>query len=361
MPSARHVIISTASGTGQAELFYKTHLTDSLNTLGWKKGQDFTVHFTQSESTVTNITKHVFLPAANSGVTLSIILLSGDGGIVDVINAILSSSRAPQYACPEITLLPLGTGNALATSLGIPTENNSKHLTALLQARPHPLPTIRATFSPGARLLTQQGSREVELFEQNGIPTLWGAVVCSWAMHASLVADSDTPEYRKHGAQRFQMAAKAALYPSDGSSSHRYSGRVTVLKNSVWRELDCQKHGYVLATLVSCLEKGFTISPTSRPLDGRLRLIHFGPMSGDEVMGIMTAAYDQGKHVEDERVRYEEIDGLRIVFDGDDEEDGRWRRICVDGKIIRIERGGWLEVVKEETHILNIVYDPEHV
>jgi hypothetical protein len=42
-------------------------------------------------------------------------------------------------------------------------------------------------------------------------------------------------------------------------------------------------------------------------------------------------------------------------------EDGRWRRICVDGKIIRIERGGWLEVVKEETHILNIVYDPEHV
>jgi hypothetical protein len=64
-------------------------------------------------------------------------------------------------------------------------------------------------------------------------------------------------------------------------------------------------------------------------------------MSGDEVMKIMTAAYQDGKHVEDDRVGYEEVAGLRIEFD---EQDPRWRRICIDGKIVRVEQGGWVEV-----------------
>jgi hypothetical protein len=74
----------------------------------------------------------------------------------------------------------------------------------------------------------------------------------------------------------------------------------------------------------------------------------------------VTEAYKQGKHVDDHRVRYEEIDGLRIAFD-DSEEDGRWRRICVDGKIIRVEKGGWVELIKEDTHVLDIVCSSDHV
>ncbi|CAD0038554.1 unnamed protein product [Aureobasidium pullulans] len=358
MASARHVVVSTASGTGQAQKFYETQLTDTFKSLGFKEDEHFFVHLTKSEDTITELTRDVFLPAANKGAVLSIILLSGDGGVVDIINAILTSSRSPDFACPEITLLPLGTGNALANSLGV-TADDSMGLTTLMQGKSRPLPILRTTFSPGSRLLIQEGSDEAELHSHNGKPTIWGAVVCSWGMHASLVADSDTTEYRKHGVERFQMAAKAALYPEDGSSPHKYRGRVSVLRRSEWHELDEKEHAYVLATFVSNLEKGFTISPASKPLDGKLRLIHFGPMSGDEVMKVMTKAYDQGKHIEDERVRYEEIDGLRISFD-DSEEDGRWRRICVDGKIIRVEKGGWVEVTKEDAHVLDIVCGAEH-
>ena len=108
-----------------------------------------------------------------------------------------------------------------------------------------------------------------------------------------------------------------------------------------WHTVDRTEHSYVLATLVSHLEKGFQISPSSQPLDGKLRLLHFGPMNGDEVMKIMTGAYQGGKHTEDPRVGYETIDGLRVEFD---EQDARWRRICVDGKIVRVEQGGWVEV-----------------
>ncbi|KAG9614737.1 hypothetical protein KCU69_g24079, partial [Aureobasidium melanogenum] len=244
-------------------------------------------------------------------------------------------------------------------SLGI-TADDSMGLSTLMQGKSRPLPILRTTFSPGSRLLIHEGSEEAELFNYNGRPTIWGAVVCSWGMHASLVADSDTTEYRKHGVERFQMAAKAALYPEDGSPPHKYRGRVSVLHRSEWHELDEQEHAYVLATFVSNLEKNFTISPASKPLDGKLRLIHFGPMSGDEVMAVMTEAYNHGNHVNDNRVRYEEIDGLRIAFD-DSEEDGRWRRICVDGKIIRVEKGGWVELIKEDTHVLDIVCSAEHV
>lgn len=358
MASARHVIVSTASGTGQAQAFYETHLTDTFKSLGFKEGEHFFVHFTKSEDTITELTRDIFLPAANNGAVLSIVLLSGDGGVVDIINAILSSLRGPDFACPEITLLPLGTGNALANSLGI-TADDSMGLTTLMQGKSRPLPILRVTFSPGARMLVHEGSEESRLYLHENKPTCWGAVVCSWGLHASLVADSDTTEYRKHGVERFQMAAKAALYPSDGSPPHKYRGRVSVLHDSGWHELDEKEHAYVLATFVSNLEKNFTISPASRPLDGKLRLVHFGPMSGDEVMEVMTAAYAHGKHVEDERVRYEEIEGLRISFDNS-EEDGRWRRICVDGKIVRVEKGGWVEVTKETAHALDIVCNSEH-
>ena len=58
-------------------------------------------------------------------------------------------------------------------------------------------------------------------------------------------------------------------------------------------------------------------------------------------MKLLTLAYQGGKHVEDDRVAYREIVGLQIDFD---EQDARWRRVCVDGKIVRVEQGGWVEV-----------------
>lgn len=93
--------------------------------------------------------------------------------------------------------------------------------------------------------------------------------------------------------------------------------------------------------MVSNLEEKLCISPYSKPLDGRMRLLHFGPMSSDRVMGVLGRAFTDGSHVSDETVSYEEVDGLRIDFD---EEDSRWRRVCVDGKIVRVGKNGWVTV-----------------
>jgi diacylglycerol kinase family enzyme len=338
-----HVIVSTGSGTGQATEVWNQLLEPFLEFVrGNSEEERYKLHFTTSETTISDLARDIFLPRANAGVSQAIVLLSGDGGLVDITNALLSEEHSKTYQKPNIAILPLGTGNAMAHSSGV-TNDKTLGLSTLVRGSPKELPLFRARFSPDARLLVNEARNEEELPLWDYLPVLHGAVVCSWGLHAGLVADSDTAHFRQFGAERFQMAAKEALYPANGSLPHPYRGSVRFLRpgETEWHVVDRAEHAYVLATLVSHLEASFHISPRSQPLDGKLRLIHFGPMSGDEVMKIMTGAYQDGKHVEDSRVGYEEIEGLIIGFE---EDDARWRRVCVDGKIVQVEQGGWVEV-----------------
>jgi diacylglycerol kinase family enzyme len=176
---------------------------------------------------------------------------------------------------------------------------------------------------------------------------LYGAIVASYGLHASLIADSDTPEYRKLGAKRFGMAAEELL-----KEAHPYRAKVVLRKRVtdtngtetvVGERVERETHGYVLATLISNLEQNFCISPKSEPFDGKLRVVHFGAEPKEKVMAIMGAAYRGGRHVEEfaDVLGYEEVVGLRIVF-GEKEE--KWRRVCVDGLIVVVEEGGWVDV-----------------
>ncbi|KAH8732438.1 ATP-NAD kinase-like domain-containing protein [Phaeosphaeriaceae sp. PMI808] len=344
-----HIILSTGSGHQKADSFFDNVLEKILATLGL---DNFQKHITQSETTIQELTRDIFFPKANQGTPLLIILASGDGGIVDLVNSLLATPSSPSYIAPQLILLPLGTANALYHSINAPSQN-TWGLSALRSTTSKPLPIFTSTFSPGARLLVDEARREETLpTNEAGTSVLHGAVVCSWGMHASLVADSDTSAYRKHGIDRFKMAAQEALYPADGTLPHAYRATVSVLKKGEWVALPSESHLYVLATLVGRLEAAFCISPESRALDGSMYLVYFGPMDGNDAMRIMGLAYQDGKHVEDEKVRYEAIDGLRIEFA---EEDGRWRRVCVDGKIVRVEAGGWVEVRKESRRVVDVV------
>jgi diacylglycerol kinase family enzyme len=188
--------------------------------------------------------------------------------------------------------------------------------------------------------------------------TLYGAVVASYGLHATLVADSDTTEYRKHGAKRFGLVAKDLLFPEDGSTSHAYKANVIFTVDGKREVLDRKEHGYVLASLVSNLEKLFTISPASTPFDGKLRVVHFGPLGGEGTMGVMKEAYNNGNHVGMDVVGYRAIDGIRIEF----KEEGttwQWRRCCIDGLIVGVEEDGWMDVelMKAGEEAVSVVAD----
>ncbi|KAJ8107563.1 hypothetical protein OPT61_g8782 [Boeremia exigua] len=351
-----HVILSIGSGHQAAAHFYDECVSPLLAAAYplEQQNSNFHVHTTESAATVLELTNILFFPKADAGTALRMILLSGDGGVIDLVNGLSSHTTSPSYIPPQIVLLPLGTANALYHSINA-GKTNTWGLNALSSSQAQPLPVFSASFSPGARLLVNEARSEEELAidPSSGRPTLHGAVVCSWGMHASLVADSDTAEYRKFGVERFKMAAKEALYPAEGSP-HAYKAKVSVLRGDDWTPLQEEEHLYTLATMVSNLEQPFCISPHSKPLDGSMHLVHFGPTSGDEAMRLMTLAYQGGKHVEEPAVRYEAIDGLRIEFEGREEE-GRWRRICVDGKIVRVEKDGWVELRKDTRRVLDIV------
>ncbi|EEP77714.1 conserved hypothetical protein [Uncinocarpus reesii 1704] len=349
-----HVVISTHSGTRAAPSFFKGALQPLLSEIGVA---DYHIHTTESEHTIIELSKSIFLPRAQAGIRQTIILLSGDGGLVDIIKVFSAQdehgrSDENQFEAPSVSLIPMGTGNATANSTGL-VRDATWGLSTLLRGEPRRLPLFRAALSPGAVYVTDEGRRREPILHGAGsIAEVYGAVVLSWGMHASLVADSDTNEYRKFGAQRFQMAAKELLHPSDGSPTHQYCGRVRLIKidpvSGVEKEelVKRSKHMYVLTTLMSQLEKGFTISPASNPLDGQLRIVHFGPLDPDDAMNLMTKAYQGGQHVEEDAVGYEAVEGVRIRFD---EEEERWRRVCVDGKIVAVERGGWLEIRGERS------------
>lgn len=83
-------------------------------------------------------------------------------------------------------------------------------------------------------------------------------------------------------------------------------------------------------------------------------------MSGEKLGEIIMLGYQSGAHVQRPEVLYEEVDGMRIEMkeediEGDERDedkggDARWRRICVDGKIYKVEKGGVVEVWAPGVH-----------
>ncbi|KAI9651872.1 MAG: hypothetical protein M1831_007537 [Alyxoria varia] len=364
---ALHIIVSAGSGRGHAEACYHNLVEPFFHAMFCR----FSIHWTTSPESIITWAKKIFLPAAEAGIEKLIVLISGDGGVVDLINGLIPPGesiasmreRNPDFIPPKLALLPLGTGNALAHSSSV-TADRTMGMATLARGNPQRLPVFSTHFNPPARFISSKSSEKENVggtagTQDVGTEICHGAVVFSWGLHAALVADSDAPEYRELGSERFQKAAKENLFPADGSQSHAYTGQVSMLTQDVARDkhflepIPRSTHSYVLVTLCSQLENGFRISPDSKPLDGQLRIVHFGSKKGEDVMKIMQLAYDGGKHVQDPEVGYKAINGLKLTFE---EEEERWRRICVDGKIFVCPRGASVDVLEEEASVLDMIY-----
>jgi diacylglycerol kinase family enzyme len=356
-PPVIQVVISTGSGTGKAKTVFQDALQPLFNYTGL---EGIEVYETESAQTITELTQSKFINHAAEGIPQTIILLSGDGGLIDILD-IFYKSKQTLKTPPNIALIPCGTGNAMASSIGL-RSGPIPGLPTLLQGTPSPIPVFGARFSPGSQFVVDEGRQRTPIESDSddaAYRTIHGAVVASWGLHAALVADSDTVEYRKFGIDRFKMAANELLYPSDGSPSHRFKGKITMTLRKDGHEGDVRReilgndeHMYALAAMVPRLEKEFLISPESVPLSGEMRFIRFGPMSPEDALHLMTLAYQGGKHVTEETVTYADIEGLRIDFLEDEE---RWRRVCIDGKIVAVERDGWMELYKEPERLLHLI------
>ncbi|KAJ6790166.1 hypothetical protein PWT90_08433 [Aphanocladium album] len=368
-------VVSTKAGTGRALQFWEAVLRPLLRSASQSLAQDTEpdrVVVTESDDCVREYAR-----GEHAAGPRTVVLLSGDGGVVDLLNSSEHPPTSQGATLPTIVLIPLGTGNALFNSLHKPLLTGPSELVlalrTLLNGVAAPLPTFKASFPPGSRIVkymsketsggaetpkSETAAQEQLYRQETEVGHLYGSIVASYGFHASIVYESDTPAYRAHGSARFGMVAQELL-----KESHQYRAAIEIRRPgkeaALLERIARDKHAYVLSTLVSNLERTFTISPASRPLDGQLRLVHFEPVGPERTMEAMMKAYDNGKHVELEwddgqRVHYDEFDELTIQAEDDDE---RWRKVCIDGTIVDIPKGGTVSVQREEEGHFNIAVD----
>ncbi|KAJ4317044.1 hypothetical protein N0V84_007569 [Fusarium piperis] len=375
------IIVSTKSGTGLALTAWQDVLQPLWDLVAKHKERTegltvdpskshYRVTVTESPETVREFSRQLWVPDSGRSSGRTVVLLSGDGGVVDLLNG--PDGDEPPQVPPLIALLPLGTGNALFHSTHKPLYSDPgptplvHGLRTLFRGVAHDLPVFRASFSPGSRIVTfadkstklpSTAADPAQLQKQEtSVSHLQGAIVASYGFHASIVYESDTPEHRVHGDKRFGMVAQELL-----RESHAYAAEVSIRRrgSTAFEVIPRDRHAYVLTALVSNLERKFTISPATRPLDSRLRLVHFGPVGGERTMNVMLKAYEEGSHVgmkwdDGERVGYDEVDEVRITVLEDDE---RWRKVCIDGTIVEIPKGGQMSVKMLDHIIVRVLAD----
>jgi diacylglycerol kinase family enzyme len=178
-----YIIVSSHSGAGLADTAYKNLLSPLL----YKFAIEATVHTTSSKTSHNEFLSTTSFSADHENI---IITFGGDTLIYGVINSLKDNPTLTPSHVITIAPIPCGTGNALAMSLGttsIPIGIAKLFgVSKLGEVETKPLPLMKITI------------REHE--ER----VLWGVVVCSWGLHASLVADSDAPEMRQqYGSKRF--------------------------------------------------------------------------------------------------------------------------------------------------------------
>ncbi|KAI4603250.1 hypothetical protein KJ359_006043 [Pestalotiopsis sp. 9143b] len=394
-----HVVVSTGSGTGLASKFYDFVLRPLLGHVGLSErqqsktspedgGSPYTLLVTKDAQSIQRFARDLNISAKGSRLQHTVVLLSGDGGAIELLNGKAPGDHVDEDAAaaellPLVAMLPLGTGNGLFHSVHKPLyaakagEGDGPSslvlgLRTLLRGRPQPLPSFKVDFSAGSRTIVYKESSpssaasdtdggETVKEESDAVTQLYGAIVASYGFHSQLVWESDTPAYRRHGSERFKMVAAELL-----KENHAYRASVELITaegpaSMIGRE----RHAYILSTPLSDLEKTFTISPASRPLDGVLRLVHFGPVSPEKTMEIMMAAYNGGSHVgmqwksddgeTQEQVGYEAVRQVRVTTR---EDDARWRKVCIDGTIVEIPRGGSMTVTMEDKPHLRLLVHP---
>jgi hypothetical protein len=90
------VVISTLSGTGLATSFFEDILRLVLQTLSISESR-YSVDRTENTQSVHDLAKNILLENANVGEAQIVVVLSGDGGIVDIINGLLESGKRSRY------------------------------------------------------------------------------------------------------------------------------------------------------------------------------------------------------------------------------------------------------------------------
>lgn len=102
-PEDVHIIISTKSGAEQATAVFDNVLKPVLSIVGLDK-TSYQILRTESSDTVREFASGRLRERANEGVAQTVLLLSGDGGVVDIVNGLMKDGDSKsRYALDTLS------------------------------------------------------------------------------------------------------------------------------------------------------------------------------------------------------------------------------------------------------------------
>ncbi|KAF7984078.1 hypothetical protein HWV62_17640 [Athelia sp. TMB] len=321
----------------------------------------------------------------------TVILLSGDGTLNEIINAICAAEpKGARLGAPasalRFVLVPCGTANALYSSLFPPPKDN-----VLEMDLPYKLQSLNGFLADAKTIPLTLAISEISS-PPSAVRTrpkiAVSAVVTSTALHAVLLHDSEALRLQIPTMERFKIAAQNNITKWYNSAVKLFPvpsvGVVQIYdptkKEFVEHEdshlddpiVDVEgPFGYFLSTVnVDRLEPVFRIAPLQKaipPVAASVDIVMVRPLRDpslsmdseetrkafvEKATKILQGAYKDGSHVD---MRYTEKG--EIVMDGDgpavveyircggwewnpDDTDEPAHLLCADGAIFRIESGG---------------------
>lgn len=334
------VLDSTMSGSQRSSDIYFSVVKPLLDAFG-------IAHIYVSTAGPDTISQH----ASSFSSSTTVILLAGDTSVHEFVN-----SLSPMVDNHRLTLciVPTGSGNALSNSIG--HDGVAHAISRIFLGQAQPLCVVPVKFPQDSYLIRAQPTKVTEL---------QSLMVISWGFHSSLVADSDSPEYRKYGTDRFRMVAKDLLeknneiYHGELELYNSDTNSPSTLKSPALQSLSTTHvsgpHSYVLFTSVTRLEKSFLISPRCHPpSSGDVYLLRIGAVQSSEIMDIMNQAYNNGAHIASDKVMYTKLTSSHLqptTVNNDllasvkiQDENPAHRRWCVDGEIVMVPQNSVVSI-----------------
>lgn len=370
----------TSGGANQSSSIYSNVLKPLLE----RFGVQHEYIETESADTIPNLARSL-VPSSNVGggdvgdetqqQVKTVLVMGGDTSIVEFANALTdpkpsrSAAVAAAAAAVNIVCIPTGSGNAISLSLGHTSVPHS--ISRFFLGTLQPLANFKVVFPSGASVVKPDTElpTTVPTTDADGRFAAVGHIhtfaVASWGLHAALVADSDSAEYRRKypGIERFKKAAEdnmtrpqtysltANLAPSSTTTAVRVNGPpehrnqpLTTLTGT---------YSYFNFLLVNQLEKGYLISPaTQAPSSLDLHLVAVPYQESVAELGkIVMAPYSEGAHIGMDTVEYVKVSKAKpnASNDGKEEEEEvvaavvapqetepmkqRW---CLDGQVVLV-------------------------
>lgn len=377
------VINSCTAGTKQSSNVYFNIIVPLLKRFGIS-------HVYVATTTAQTIPNH----ARSFSNSSTVLFLAGDTSISEFFNSLTDQPAARKARKSDSTpaddplhlnliCVPTGTGNAISHSIG--HGSVAKAISRMFLGKLQPLANFKVEFPPGTSVvLPDTDFSEPPSTTTTELSPFHAFAVASWGIHASLVADSDSTEFRKYGIERFKMAAGDNL-----KREQKYHGPVelsnndTVTSQKVLTSVDSGDHerkttttyeslsrldkpySYLLFTLLTQLEKGYYISPAGKPPTAReLYLVDVPYLPNNELQEVLMAPYSGSKHVHDARVNYVRIQPTANEEDKEsvaavirpEETELRNRRWCLDGQILLVPPPASLSTHSGEVKIYSPTY-----